>query len=335
MPLKNASRKMRKYLLHYLVGIVFLTGCTPSPESHTFTNEAFSRPLEVTVIARSAAQAETAAQSAIEDLQFIAEVSHPWKPGPLGRTNQLLALEAEFSANPSVLPMIRQARQLSKITGGYYAPAQGKLQQLWGFQGERPAKMPPDAERIKSLLEANPQMEDIHIEGIRMRSDNATVRIDFGAFAQGYAIDTAMQRLREHHIKAARISNGNAMAVLGSGWSVHLTGLADTPIPLYDGEAVIMLTTAGKGETDSNHARHPFLDPKTGYPSRGLRTVTVIHSSAATAAAMAQALLAGGEKQLANQLEVLPVEYAIVTTRDGRRVATHAMAKRLGIVRDN
>lgn len=328
---------MSKHLPSYLPAIflLLLAGCTPSPESHTVTDEAFSRPLELTLIGLPAAQAEAAAQSAIEDLQFIAEVSHPWKPGPLGRTNQLLALKAEFSANPSVLPIIRLARKLSERTGGNYAPAQGKLQQLWGFQGERPAKMPPDAESIEAVLEANPKMEDIHIEGIRMRSSNAAVRVDFGAVAQGYAIDTAIERLREHHVKAARISNANAMAVIGSGWTVQLDGISNTPLPLQDGETVIILTTAGRGETAQRHSRHPFLDPKTGYPSKGLRTVTVIHSNAATAAAMAQALLAGGEKQLATQLKVLPVKYALAITSDGRQIVTPDMAHRLDTVREN
>ncbi|MFO7594557.1 MAG: FAD:protein FMN transferase [Pseudomonadota bacterium] len=312
--------------------LLALSGCNSAPEPYTATGQAFSRPLEVTVQGVAQPRANEAAQSAIEDLLFIAEVSHPWKPGPLGRTNQLFTFESRFSANPSILPMIRKAAALAEKTGGYYAPHLGKLQQLWGFHSEFPEASTPDREEIEAILDSHPQMSDIQIHGIRMQSTNAELRIDFGAFAQGYALDTARQRLQEQGIHHARIANGNAVVALGDGWTYTLPTQPEQTLPLHDGEAAVTLTTEGHA-FDSNDA-HPYLDPATGYPSKGLRSVTVIHSSAADAAAIAQALLAGGEEKLNEQLAVIPVEFALITTIEGKSVTTPGLDSRIVDVRN-
>lgn len=314
--------------------LALLSGCNPSPAPYTATGQAFSRPLEVTVRGVAQPHAKEAAQSAIEDLLFIAEVSHPWKPGPLGRTNQLFTFKAEFSANPSILPMIRKAATLSQQTGGAYAPALGKLQQLWGFHSEFPEAAPPTREEIEAILDSRPQMNDIKMDGIRMQSTNADLRIDFGAFAQGYALDTARERLREQNIRHACIDNGNAVVVVGDGWTFKLPTQPEQTIPLYDGEAVVTLTTEGHSFDNDNTNLHPYLDPATGYPGKGLRSVTVIHRSAASAAALAQALLAGGEGKLSGQLAVLPVEYAVAISHEGKIVISPALATRLDKVRN-
>lgn len=315
-----------------LLVLVALSGCNREPETYTVTAQAFSRPLQVTIQQAEQPRAKAAAKSAIEDLQFIAEVSHPWKPGPLGRTNQLFSFEAEFSANPSILPMIRRAAMLSAQTEGYYAPALGKLQQLWGFHSEYPEVAPPEQGEIDTILGSSPQMDDIKINGIRMRSTNADLRIDFGAFALGYALDTARERLREQGIRNARIDNGTAVVVLGEDWGLKLPTQQQKTLPLHNGEAAVTLSTESHAFTNDNEY-HSYLDPTTGYPSLGLHSVTVIHSSAASAAALAQALLAGGEGKLGAQLEVLSVNYALVITREGKEVITPALAMRLGNVR--
>lgn len=314
-------------LLIALLALSALSGCDRQPPSHSTTANAFGQPLTLTLLSDDEALAGAASASAVEDLLFIAEVSHPWKPGPLGRTNQLFGFEAEFSANPSILPMIIESTRLEQATAGYYSPSLGKLQQLWGFHSELPSGPLPEAEEVQAVLDAAPSMQAINIDGIRMRSDNAALRIDFGRFAQGYALDTARARLQEHGIDLARVDNTNAVAVLGDGW---YTSLADgSRLQLLEGEAALTLSAEDEGYYQQERLIHPYLDPTNGFPSDGLQAVTVIHRSAASAAALAHALLSGGEAKLAEQLNVLPVEYAIAVTTDGRQITTPALARRM------
>jgi len=307
-----------------------LGGCTPTEQSFVAKSEAFSQPLQLTLHGLAPADSGRIADSAIADLHFIAEVSHPWQPGSLGRTNQLLSLTAKFSANPSILPLIDKATRLSAQSHGYYAPAQGKLQQLWGFHSEFPDGPLPKAEAIAELIAANPQMSDIHLEGIRMYSDNPAVRIDFGALPQGYALDTARKRLLEVGVRRARLDNGNAIAVLGDGEQAHLAG--QMTVRLRKDEAVITLSTDERGFDIEDRHYHPFLDPNSGYPSEGLLSVSVLHPSAASAAAYAQALLAGGRGKLAELMKVIPVEYVLAVTDKGEILLSDGLKRRLTTV---
>lgn len=314
-----------------LIALLFgmLGGCGTSDAPHTTTGTAFGHPLELTIRHSPEEEARKAADTAITDLQFVAEVSHPWKPGPLGRTNQMFAFGAEFSANPSILPMLRKAGELEKLTRGYYAPGLGGLQRLWGFHTEFPQGPIPSRAEIDALLAARPSLSNIRTEGIRMHSDNPALRVDFGALAQGHAIDTAMQRLRESGIRRARLDNGGVTSVLGEQWQAQPGSDEATRVKLHDGESMVTLSIDDQFLPDLSERYHPYINPQEGKPSVGLRAVSVIHHEAATAAALAQALLAGGEEKLSWLLEVIPVEYALVVTEDGRQITTEAMAQRL------
>lgn len=307
--------------------LLLLGACAPQPEQTTLTSRAFDNSLTLTVSGLPLETAKKTAQSALDDLLFVAEVSHPWKPGPLGRTNQLLGYTAEFSANPSILPQIREATRLETTTRGYYAPALGKLQQQWGFHSDFPEGPVPDQTAIDAILDAEPSMQDVRLEGIRMKSVNEAVRIDFGALAQGHALDTARQRLKESGTARARIDNGNAVAVLGEEWPLQLP--FGGKLTLQADEAAVTLTSDDYAFSENGRQYHRYINPHTGRPGSGLRSVTVLHPSTTSAAAIAQALMAGGEAKLAELLAVIPVEYALAITDDGRTIATAAMQQRL------
>ncbi|MGM0594295.1 MAG: FAD:protein FMN transferase [Pseudomonadota bacterium] len=312
--------------------LLLLSACDSPPQSHTSRSSAFEQPLTLTLLGTSEQHAREAAEVALEDLHFIAEVSHPWRPGPLGRSNQMFGLAGEFSANPSIMPMLERAAELEQLSHGYYAPALGKLNALWGFHSDLPTGPIPAEEEIQAILEAEPTLDAIHREGITMRSDNPAVQVDFGPFARGYAIDTARDRLIEEGIETALLDNDNFIATVGEGWQFSLGN--NGMLPLQAGEAAVTLDTTEYRLDDGQLPYHPHLNPQSGYPGRGIERVTVLHPSAGTAAALAHALLAGGEAMLPQQLQRLPLEHALIQTNDGRSITTPALEQRLRAVRN-
>lgn len=142
---------------------------------------------------------------------------HAWHPGPLGRVNQLLKTTAFFTANPSVLPLIKESRQLSILSQGLFNPAIGPLIGAWGFQHDLgPAGVaPPDASTIQSWLTKKPSMTDIIIRNIQMRSTNPAVRLDLGAVAKGYAVERIIQHLQDLGIKNAILNAGGDIKAIG------------------------------------------------------------------------------------------------------------------------
>lgn len=309
--------------------LLILSGCSDN-QPFTSQSTAFDQPLRLEISGIPEARAQAVAEELFADLHYISDASHPWNAGSLGRTNQLLAMAAEFSANPSVLPLIAAAKRLEQQTHGYYAPALGGLQHLWGFHNELPDGPVPEKTAIAELLAAKPKMADVEVRGILIDNSNPRVRIDFGAMARGYGLDVARQRLQESGITHARLINDNTTAVLGDGWNAQLAD--GRTITLQNGEALVTLQRDEYAFTADGKSYHPYLDPFSGYPSTGIRSISVLHHNAADAGAFAQALLCGGKGKLAELLKVIPVDYALVVTDDGQTILSDGLKRRLDTV---
>ncbi len=306
---------------------VALTGCgASSSPSYEPTDKAYGQPLHVTVNGLPGDQAHLAVETALTDLHFIEAISDPRRPGPLGRTNQLLPMNAEFSANPSVLPLIRHATRLAQASGGYFNPATGRLRELWGPQQPRHTeKSVPSKGAVEALLTQSPQMRDIHIDGIRMRGDNPSLQLDFGPFAQGFAIDTAVARLLEAGAARGRLDNGPFTAVFDK----ESGGMQNVEVLLPDNHSLTLTLTGMEGLARLDSRRHRFINPYTGAPATPVSVSLVIAETAADAAAAAEALLhipPGDEEKL---LQAMSISHALLLRHGNPLYLTPPMKARL------
>jgi FAD:protein FMN transferase len=323
-------------LLLCLLGALLVSGCdsrdTPSTSPHVLGTTAFDRPVRLEVYGTNPELADSALRVAKADLRYIAEVSHPWRPGALRRTNELLGLASEFSANPSGLPMIALATELYRQSHGHFNPAMGRLQELWGFhQDDLDLVLPAEPVALAEVLEAAPSMEDIRIEGIRMHSRNPYVQLDYGPFAVGYGLDTARLRLQEAGILQARLQTDNAVVLLGQ--AAHATTIPHYPglqLLLRADEALYTVTIRDRFYELDGRLIHAYLSPFDGHPVRGIASLSVIHPSAATAAAQAQALLIAGTDGIPSLAHRMAITHYLVQHDDGRLFASAAMRERLG-----
>lgn len=320
-----AKTGYRPPLLGFL--ILLLTGCGPSsPPPYTVTSQAYGEPLQLTIAGLPDTEKESAANTALSDLHFIQEVSNPWHPGPLARTNQLLALEGEFSANPSVLPLIRRAGPLAQASNGYFNPALGKLRELWGVQHNRlKYRTFPESDTVESLLSASPTLQDVEINGIRMKGNNPALLIDFGPFSQGFAVDTAMLRLREAGVTYARIENGPFTSL----FSQNDTQTTHVDVALLENSALSLSLTGGESIVALDSREHAFVNPKTGQPLLQPAIAVVIAGSAAEAAAAAEALLHAPDEEAPLILQQLRIEHALLKRPALPARVTPAMRSRL------
>ena len=291
----------RRLLLPLL--LLLLAACSrPAAERHD-TQLVFGTLVDVTLYDTDAATAQRAFTQLREDFKLMHFMWHPWKPGPLGRTNELLALQAPFSANPSILPLIEKSLPLTQASDHLFNPAIGKLLDLWGFHSDEPPKgPPPDPQAIAALVAADPKLEDIEIRGVVMRGTNPAVKLDFGAMAKGLAIDRGIEALQALGVRNAVINAGGDLKVIGRhGDRPWRVGIRDprgegvlAVLDVHDGEAVFTSGDYERYFVWEGKRYHHILDPRTGYPAQGTRSVTVIHPDAATADAAATALFVAG-----------------------------------------
>ena len=338
---KNQSTLPPLILLSLVSLICFslLSACQPPPREYRETLLVFGTIVNISLWDVEAKKAQQTIQTIREDLQFMHEAWHPWQPGPMGRTNMLLATTGWFSVNPSVLPLIEKGIQLSQISDGLFNPAIGQLIQLWGYhQSEAPKGPPPAANEILKRLNQQPKMSDIEIDGIRMRSTNPAVKLDFGAMAKGLAVNRVIDYLKKEGINNAIVNAGGDLKAIGNHgdrpWRIGIrhprqNGNVLAAVNVRDNESIF---TSGDYERfyDFQGKRyHHILDPRTGWPANKTTSVTIIHSDAALADAAATALFVAGPKDWQAIARKMQLRYVMLVDKQGQIYVTPEMAKRM------
>jgi FAD:protein FMN transferase len=320
---------------------LMLASCRSDTPAFTARLPAFRGAVDVSIVGVNRGEAERARQALAEDFAFAQYAWSPHGPGPLRRVNDLLGEERPFAAPPSVLPLIKMAQAYADQSNNLFNPAIGDLLELWGFTSAAlESHAPPDNGRIRRLVAANPTMADIQVEGIELRSDNAAVALDFRDFAVGYGIDVAMQHLRDLGIRNAMMSTGNVLRVIGDRagrpWRISMRrangSVVFAMIGMRGDESMATTTDYDRTFLFDGRTFHDNIDPRTGYPARETRSVTVIAASAAKATAAAQALFIAGPKEWQGVAGKMGIRYVLLIDRAGEIHMSPPMAARVELL---
>lgn len=328
--------KYRYIAMPFLVAVL-LAGCRNETPVYTTRFLAFGTLIDLSIVGVNREEAERASQLVDHDFQFMHLAWHAWEPGPMGRVNQLLAEGEPFSAPPSVLPLINKSLVYAELSGNLFNPAIGHLVDLWGFHSDSPeCRPPPSTKEIQRLVAANPRMSDIHVDGMMMRSDNPSVKLDFGAIGKGYGIDLAVQHLRDLGIHNAILNAGGDLRAIGDRdgqpWRIAIrrpTGGVLAIIEVSGDESVF---TSGDYERNfiyEGKTYHHIIDPRSGWPAVGTRSVTVIHTDATTADAAATALFVAGPENWYEVAKRMGIGYVLLLGSDGIVRMNPEMAERV------
>ena len=328
---------------HALGGIVLvlimLAGCS-RPQSRWHEQiYVFGTLVDITVRDVPEATARKAITAVADDFRWMHREWHAWKPGgALTRLNQAIAEGRAIEVSDRLLPLLLQARDLSRQSLGLFNPAIGRLIGLWGFHAdELPDGPPPAREAIQRLVAARPSMADLVIEGRRVRSLNPLVRIDLGGFAKGVAVDRAIQRLREFGVRNAIINSGGDLRAIGdAGGRPWRIGIRHP----QGGGVVASLEVQGDESvfTSGNYERYHeyqgvryahIIDPRDGMPVRHVASATVIHESGAIADAAATALTVAGPENWLDVARAMGLRQVMLVDEHGVVYLTPAMAARL------
>ena len=329
---------MRKLLAIYML-LWLLVGCS-APESTASNHQiyVFGTLVDISIWGAEREREEAGVRAISQDFQRVHNEWHAWKPGPLVDINQAIAAGKSAKVIHSLIPIIEQSRSLSRQSDGLFDPAIGGLLHLWGFQSdERPSGPPPDKASIAAWVAAAPRMDDITLDGNILLSTNTAVQLDFGAFAKGYAVDLAIQRLREFGIENAIINAGGDLRAIGGKdgkpWRIgirHPQGQGVLAALDVSGDESVF--TSGNYERyreyEGVHYTH-ILDPRTGMPVNGVTSVTVIHDNGAVADAAATALVVAGPQDWHRIAKQMGIKYVMLVDDAGVVYMNPAMQQRV------
>lgn len=251
----------------------------------------FGTLVDVSIYGEPEERARQLSNQIFNDFQKLHHQLHAWKPAANHQASELGQLNLAFAqgtqaatVSPALAGMLNEATALSIKSNGLFNPSIGHLISIWGFQRDEFSAMSIDDEKIKAAVNANPQMTDIVIKDHQAYSNNPAVKLDFGGYAKGYALDRAAELLHQQHVKNALINIGGNVIALGQhGKKPWRIGIQHPRLPsaiatldLQDGWAI---GTSGDYQRFFmlNGKRYcHIIDPRSGYPVQHTQAVTVL-----------------------------------------------------------
>jgi thiamine biosynthesis lipoprotein len=194
-----------------------------------------------------------------------------------------------------VFEIIQRSIRISQLTQGAFDITYGSVdKRLWNF--DRTMTALPDKEAARQMVRLkNYKNIELNIDESSVFLKKKGMRIGFGGIGKGYAADRAKQILLELGITSGIVNASGDLTAWGNqpdgnAWTV---GIADpnTRIPFsYLTLNNMSIATSGSYEKfvtiDGKRYSHT-IDPKTGLPVTGIKSVTIISPYAELSDAMA------------------------------------------------
>lgn len=226
--------------------------------------------------------------------------------------------------------VIQHGNQVSSISSGAFDITVGPLVNLWGFGPDPYSREIPSDSVIQSIKQhSGYEKLDFDATTQRISKSDPVVTIDLSGIAKGFAVDKIAQYLNELGITDYLVEIGGELIGKGTNakqqaWQIGIeqANPLERSVQRIVGLDNIAMATSGDYrnyfEKDGVRYSHT-IDPASGKPiSHTLAAVTVLHSSAIHADALATAFMVSGpEKSLALANEIGVALYMIIKTNAG------------------
>ena len=224
-----------------------------------------------------------------------------------------------YSSAP-VLTLYQKALDIYRESEGCFDITVAPLSFIWGFRDH--------SHRIPSPEEIDRAMQNVGMERITLKAGELILspgmELDWGGIAKGFAIDLASRTMIRAGIDDGFINAGGDLYCWGKNpdqepWRIGIKH------PRGNGVSVILFITDLGAATTGDYQRffiqdgiryHHVFDPKSGYPSRGKQSVTVVGPETSVCDALSTALFVSGQPEII--LQKFPDYGAILINSEGR-----------------
>jgi len=312
-----------------------MAGCRP-PEPEPVKREQILMgiPVSITIAGAEKERAHGAAELAFREIARIDQMMSTYLPeSDISRLNGAAGTDW-VPIDPELAYVIKESRRYSELSQGAFDITYKPLSKLWRFE---PGSRPPASEAVQAILPLVDYRAVLLDDTGRGRLDKPGMAIGLGGIAKGYAVDRAVAVLQESGIAHAVINAGGDIRMLGrkSGERAWYVGIQDPrdPNTLMEELALTDSAVATSGDYErfflyDGVRYHHILDPRTGFPARGCRSVTVISETAMAADALATTVFILGPKKGLSLIEALPDSDAMIVSDAGEIIRSTAFEAR-------
>ena len=260
------------------------------------TTRLMGNQFEFTVITASENEAEKLFEVAITEIQRIEKLLTTFSNDSItAKINEMAGIQA-VEVDEEVFQLIKRAQFISKITQGAFDISYGSLdKKFWNFDLQMTSLPNPN--------EAKKSVALINYENIILDESNQTVflknkgmRIGFGGIGKGYAAEMAKKKLIEANVDSGIVNASGDLTAWGfqengEPWTI---GIADPnqKNAIFSAFKITNRAVATSGNYEkfviiNNKKYSHTIDPKTGYPVSGIKSVTILAENAEIADALA------------------------------------------------
>lgn len=266
------------------------------PKAFKLTERLMGNTFEITVVANSEEWAMQKIRLAIDEIKRIEKLFTTFDEN--SQTNQINSQAGigRVKVDPEVYQLIERSIRISAITDGAFDLTYGSIdRKLWNFDSTMTRL--PDSETARSMVRL------INYKNIILDSANNTVmlkekgmRIGFGGIGKGYAAQMAKSLLKKEGVDAGIVNASGDLTTWGTQpngapWTIGIVNPDHKNTPFsYLNVTDMAVATSGNYEKFVNIGGKKYshtINPKTGLPVSGIKSVTIISPNAEIADAMA------------------------------------------------
>ena len=258
---------------------------------------------EFTVIAANEKQADICITAAVNEIRRIETLLTTFNEGSQTSFINRNAGITPVKVDEEVFMLIKRSIKISVLTQGAFDITYGSIdKKLWNFDTSLTGL--PSKETAKQLVRL------INYRNVILDDNRQTVflkekgmRIGFGGIGKGYAAEKAKKVLEKYNIKSGIVNAAGDLTAWGyqpdgKAWTI---GIAD-PNSARQPFSYLEITDTSIA-TSGNYEKYVMIDgvkyshtidPKTGLPVTGIKSVTIISPDAELADAMATPVMIMG-----------------------------------------
>lgn len=307
--------------------LLFVTFYSFAQVQETKTANLMGSVFQITIVDKNHNSAQENIQKTIDEIERIENLISEWRPETqISEVNQNAGIKP-VKVDREVFEITKKGIWFSKITNGAFDISIVAMDRIWKFDGSM-EKLPSKRNIRKSVVKVN-------YKNIVVDSVNSTIylsrkgmKIGFGSIGKGYAADKGRELLQSLGIKGGIINAAGDITTWGNQidgepWKIGVNN------PFETGETIAVLefsnnkavTTSGTyekyAEIDGKRYSH-IINPKTGFPSMGITSVTIIGENAEMCNGLSTSILILGLKKGLKLIKKYPDFQYIILTNDGK-----------------
>jgi thiamine biosynthesis lipoprotein len=269
----------------------------------------------ISVAAEEEAFAYECIDAAVKEIQRIEKLLTTFdESSQTNLINKNAGIQA-VNVDKEVFDIIERSIRISALTQGAFDISYGSIdKRFWNFDKTMTALPDKEAARLSVRL-INYKNIALHKEASTVFLKEKGMRIGFGGIGKGYAAERAKELLKSLGIKSGVVNASGDLTTWGllpngKPWTIGIAN-PDDKNQLFSHLEISDMAIA----TSGNYEKYVIIDgekyshtinPKTGFPVKGIKSVTVICANAEVADALATPITVMGVKAglyLVNQLK--------------------------------